>query len=351
MMDLVSDFRDLIISSLKELKASSKELSPNYKADDDVFDLTLKYFQLCDKLFIPQKKFNVLFSKELSSKLSCIPDSSHKAILDIKNRLDAGTDIVGYLSRSVRSADSPAMMVRNWNLHHAHIKEPIIEGQRKAKSSDILLFFTYDDATVYFLDVLPHPSGDNWFSTALLEIIYDNGWKHLLNIQPRLSNPKPKLTDAMINQRMKNTVVFIEVRGCVVMPFDGGVASSGDNNMAVKRAGYFVSNLKKWKTWHEQVIADYQWTEELIRNYEHFSKEVKEFEDIRLTHFDWDYFYIFDNQTKKETMLRIEDAVQDIDVKRNGQNLAVLYYKPLYFYVRDEKIGEIIKVRIDIHLD
>ena len=334
----MNDFRELIIHNLQNLKA-------RYNPNDDTYRLLLNFLQLRDKLFIPQHKFKVIYSKEFSDKLAFADTNCQNAVADIKTRLENGNDIIAYLSRSVRSANSQAMLVRNWNIHHAHINEPVEGESKKSKNSSALLFFTYDNDIVYFLDILPHPKGDTWFCTSLLEIIYDNDWKHLLNIMPRITNVEPKLSDKQINNHMKNSVIFVPVRDCVVCPINLGVASSGDCSISVKTAKHFFNSIQGWSVWQKEHMQQHERYGEIFKEGQNV---FNEFSNIQLFNFDSDYFYVYDVYTEKTVKLKVECRTESLKTSRYNANQKVIYFKPCYYYVHDKQANEIEKVIIQI---
>ena len=234
-MDMKNDFRKIIIAELKRFRISFDE-------SKDTAKLCIEYFQVFDKLFILQGKSKVEFSKELIDKLAGFDKDTVAAIDDIKSKLEAGQDISPYLSNDIRKAQKADMLLRNWNIYHAHVKMPLLNRKKKATRSENLLFFTHDRDTVYFIDVLPHPKGDEWFSTELLNIIYDN-WKQLLRIAPGVTDFSPKMTDKEFTRGMASFCLLAKVRDCVVFPTNLGVASSGDSVMAVKKADNYLNSL------------------------------------------------------------------------------------------------------------
>ena len=329
-MSLLDDFRELIIHNLRSCKAK-------FAQSDNTSTLLLKYIQLSDKLAIPKMSFNVNFSKEILAKLSTLGNDSIEAIQDIKHRLENGLDITPYLSKHARSANIPDMLIRNWGIYHAHIAEPLTQSSKYTKRSEHLLFFTFEDNDAYLLDVLPHPKG-NFFSTSLLEIIYDNNWKHLLNIIPGATEVHPKLTDQKINCYMKDTIVPVPVRDCVVMPKNMGVASSGDSGLAVRNAKYFMIGLNEWQEWQDQI----EYHNSIFGNFSIYSEEFK---SLKLIHFDQTYFYVKTIQSCKLIKLRIESLAHEIERVEGAEDFELTYFKPFFCYLHDKGSNEIRKVR------
>ena len=253
-MNFFDDFREIVINKLKSIGAGV-----NPKNVSNTNKLFLQYLQVLDKLFVPHQKLDVLFSQELMQKMVSFSKGTQNAIKDIKRRLEEGINILGYFSKDVCKSGVVDMLVRNWNIYHAHVDMPWNEAQKHVKRSNNLLFFTHKGCKVYFLDILPHPKGDEWPTKHFLEIIYDN-WNDLLNIAPCVTSVKPSLSDKELYlARKRGVYVMVPVRDCVVFPPNLGIASSRDNNLAVRKLGHYMKNLKYWQKWlteHENELLN-----------------------------------------------------------------------------------------------
>ena len=302
-MDLYNEFWNVVIDSLKHLKCElSDTMEINYDINKDGDRLFLEFYQLLYKLFIPQGKYQVVFSKELIKKMGDFNDDTNTAVNDIQERLEDGRDIFGYFSRLVADPTFPDMLLRNWNLFHAHVKAPIQPNQKIAKRSKHLLFFTYRGNKVYFIDILPHPKGETWGKAArsLLEIVHNN-WEELLNIDPNITGVRPEPTDSEIYQKMKKgTWSYVRVHNSFVGPANEGVSSSGDSNMAVKELDMFLKNIKYWQTWIDENTTTFK---EMVKN--HTGKEIDP-HDFRLVDFDDKNLWIYSERYEVCTSLPIQ---------------------------------------------
>jgi len=248
-MNFRADFRKNIIGLLKQTGAA-------FDSNADTAKLCMQYLQIYDRLFIPQGIYKVEFSKELKNRMNTYSMGIINAIADIKSKLEKGCGISGYFSKSIRKAQNPDILLRNWNIYHAHIDAPLPKDRKYVVRSNQLLFFTYKGNVVYFIDILPHPKGNTWFNKKLIEVIYDN-WPNLLEITD-FTDVSPNLTDEEITKAMKRMYTLIKVRDRVVAPTAGGVASSGDNLIAVRQTQYYFNKLKEWEIWlieNEQLIV------------------------------------------------------------------------------------------------
>ncbi|MCQ2749130.1 MAG: hypothetical protein MJ246_03915 [Clostridia bacterium] len=79
---------------------------------------------------------------------------------DIEDRIKEGRSIKPYLSNSLYlNKASKEDELLNENIYHLHLNLPD-NKEHFVKRTDKLLFMTYDENTVYFLDVKKHPVGD-----------------------------------------------------------------------------------------------------------------------------------------------------------------------------------------------
>jgi len=292
-MSLLDEYiiREIISSKIRAIPGAG------VKPKHDARQLLLRYYQLMDKLFIPKRELKVVFSHELQSKRCTFNGKTQNAINNIKARLESGLDIFEYLSKGAFKTDFPDMLLRNFNIHHVRVGE-FVEGQ---KCSEGRLFFTYHDDVVYFLDVTPHPKKGKWFPRQLLEIIYDNGWKHLFNIIEGAQALHPDLNDDEVYAEwMKGMYTMVSVRDVIIVPSNGGITSSRDNAIAVKKVDRFFRELRQW-----DICICEQKSE--FTNYinQQTNKNVQDV-SFTLTDFDDNFFYVYDTQHNIRSRLRIK---------------------------------------------
>lgn len=126
--------------------------------DDDV--LLQKYIKTKKKFFVIFKKFNVEYSNDYKKKSIFFTKRQKEVLRDIEQRIKEGRNIKPYLSNSLYlNKFSKEDELLNENIYHLHLNLPD-KKDHFVKRTNKLLFMTYDENTVYFLDVKNHPVGD-----------------------------------------------------------------------------------------------------------------------------------------------------------------------------------------------
>lgn len=179
----------------------------------------------------------VLFSKEFSC-----PQEHIQTIETIKNKIEQGSDITPYLSKSIRKPGDYDELLNDWGIHHLHL------GQKKGNSgfterTKDLLFVWFDERHAYFLKVMSH--GD-WAKKELVEIIHKN-WPDLIK--------QFKLTGVHVEENMSEedikklreagaNTLFKSEDGAVYSPIGGGYATSGVNINVVRTCDYIRKRIE-----------------------------------------------------------------------------------------------------------
>ena len=120
----------------------------------------------------------------------------------------------------------------------------------KKNRSEWLLFCIVENGTVYFLDVLNHPTNEHFTAYHFLQIVHKNNWmKHIGFEEIKgivLGSLKPKITkDEDIYKLYKNNVnISFEFEGKIYMP-SFGIASSGDRIISSICLIAFKKSLRK----------------------------------------------------------------------------------------------------------
>ena len=287
-MDFFENFREIVIYNL--------EIN-NIKFDRsmDTNLLCIRLIESLDRLFIPQGKYKIEISKELQEKLNTYDSNTISTLNDIKQKLEEGISVSGYFSGMIYNSQKGDVLLKNWNIYHAHISKPISHNEKFSKRSGNLLFFTHKDNIVYFIDILPHPPKSDkyksWFERSLLEIIHDN-WIHLLNIMP-MTDIKPDYTtdDEVRNAMDRGINSYVCVRDKIVSGANGGISSDKSNVNAVIKTDYIFEKLGCC----EEILSNH---EELKREYKKdFGTEIKEPINFELILKDG-FFVAYDKQNE-----------------------------------------------------
>lgn len=148
-----------------------KEYNVKLRGNEDEKELQIIYDDLKKKYFIRDKKYNVIVSKNFMYRYPLLTKNQKIAINDIKDRLENGLTIRPYLSNNhyIEKASKEDELLTLHNIYHLHLN---FAGkyERHVKRTGKLLFITYDNENVYFLDVKKHPIGIEWNDEDIINI-------------------------------------------------------------------------------------------------------------------------------------------------------------------------------------
>ena len=141
--------------------------------------------------YIPSKRRNVIFSRELAVKMNSrnftdngqtVPpekaDEINRLIHHFTELFQNGADINNHLSTGIFDSVRQDMLLNTWGVRHIHLntREAHSKTAMHKNRSDWLLFVVIDGEKAYFLDVLKHPAKDEFSSYSFLKIAHSNGW-------------------------------------------------------------------------------------------------------------------------------------------------------------------------------
>ena len=257
-MSAVIDFQN----DLKETTLQLLNLhGVRYKKKDDLPHLLIKLYTFLNKYIAPQVR-RVSYSKELISKVSTLPEATQQALSKMEQWVSIGVDVNAFQSRGLYGEGSRDYQNAFYEMVHLHLSAkkddvtPVLVKGRFAKPSDYLLFAIFKQGEAFFVDVVQHPQALSkknprvitWTTSDLLKILEKN-WPSLVEPMriPGLSGSNSKgegikLTDEDVAELTVNGVsTFIEGNHGIYMP-KMGIASSGDNTMAVISAQKEIRN-------------------------------------------------------------------------------------------------------------
>lgn len=146
------------IGKMKEILEGRKIKFDYNESDENI--LLQKYIKIKKKYFVIFKKLNVEYSSAYKKKKIFFTKKQNEVLKDIENRIKEGRSIKPYLSNSLYlNKASKEDELLNENIYHLHLNLPDSK-EHFVKRTDKLLFMTYDENNVYFLDVKSHPVGD-----------------------------------------------------------------------------------------------------------------------------------------------------------------------------------------------
>ncbi len=200
----------------------------------------------------------MLAKREIYSKPSYRAPERQLCLDDIISRLSTGKSIEEYLGSRQRSVsiDKSDFLLKNWGIHHAHLD--LIDGKYRGGRKAELLFFHVRGNVAHLIDVMPHPAGNEWYSSKLIEI-EERNWPWLLMPMPNDIRPVVDLPDDKVHETLKRCCSVVKVGRKYYFPTTLGDASSGDSTDAVRTTDWIFNTLYL----NEQKIKD---SEPLLRN-------------------------------------------------------------------------------------
>ncbi len=155
---------------------TSHEFTINHDASYE--DAVICFYNYKEKR-IPIKKYEVLFSRELTSKLTDLDDGKLSTLNLFKSNFENGIDMNCHLSKFIFGPQSDHLL-NYWNIKHLHLNPNVANSKNEMSNnrSDTYLLVLVDDysSKAYFLDTMPHLSGNEFADISFLWILFNNNW-------------------------------------------------------------------------------------------------------------------------------------------------------------------------------
>lgn len=138
---------------------------------NDTEDILEKFIKIKKKYFIVNRKYNVIYSEAIKKEAWSFTKNQQLVLKEIEDKIINGENIKPYLSNSLYlfKMSKKDELKDNYNIYHMHLGHPDKKEHFVTRTGK-LLFFTYDENNVYFLDVRKHPIGDEWNMSNAIKI-------------------------------------------------------------------------------------------------------------------------------------------------------------------------------------
>ena len=230
-------------------------------SESEVDRIILDYMNAKTKLISNQKR-NVEFSDELRQKISdgkfdregvSVNEEEAKEIVKLveffKCKFENGESINYHLSRQAFDSTRFDTLLNIWNIKHIHLSDRTSSSKRSMKNnrSEWLLFCIIENDTVYFLDVLNHPTNEHFTAYHFLQVVHRNNWMNHIGFEEIKC-----LAPGLLITKDEDIHKIYESKINIPFEFDGklymslGVASSGDkvtNSMRLIGLKKFLNNM------------------------------------------------------------------------------------------------------------
>lgn len=172
----------------------------NVKKEDALY----QWFLLQSKL-LPPKSRSIEKAKDF-----CCPKKAQSPLESFEEAVQAGQDLMKYMSRDVLNTAFEDKMFSDWRFYHFHLSDPNIrhpDDERFLVRGDYLLIAymeSSDDDTMYFLQIIPH-KGANWTKEELVRVLADN-WPELIKKNVFEGSLTAKISDRDRKQLRNNNI-------------------------------------------------------------------------------------------------------------------------------------------------
>ncbi|MCQ2977772.1 MAG: hypothetical protein MJ232_07150 [archaeon] len=160
--------------------------------DKDPFEKIIgEYIKTKRKYFLVNKKFNVVYSKEFSKKYGLLTKNQLLMIKDIEEKINMNKNIKPYLSNNLYLSkfSKKDELLEDYNIYHLHLGLPD-KNEHFVSRTDKLLFFSFDEENVYFLDIRKHPLGDEWNDILAVKIVNNYVKENINDINKKIFKTK-----------------------------------------------------------------------------------------------------------------------------------------------------------------
>lgn len=226
-------YRDWVAHLRIELAAVGYDVS-QFGSDEQVVHM---FFNLLRRLVRPVPR------AVLKSKTFSCPADLHVGLVEVERKIAAGEDLSPHLSRFLRSPSFNDPLLNDWGIHHLHLSAAI-EADGFVSRTGPVLFARFDDATAYFIGVLPHGS---WALQAMVKALHDNWPKSIEHFRLKgaiaLERQIADTDIAKLRKANINTMVQLG-EGVVYAPIGSGSATSGLSTVIVIKSDQCTRRLR-----------------------------------------------------------------------------------------------------------
>lgn len=201
-----------------------------------------------DRKWVPPKKRKVVYSKELQEKIEGgLSEIDIELLRYFEEKFVNGENINNHLSRNIFLSERYDNLLNQWNVHHLHLSkdEATSDSEMRGNRSDTYLLFLVDSEKTYFLDCVPHLSGNEFADFRFIEIVFNNRWG---DVVPLIKLENVVTLGAVV--RTKEDIYELWKHNINIFAFEfenefysvgQGVMLSGDSSSAMRA----VCDLKK----------------------------------------------------------------------------------------------------------
>ncbi len=244
---ILEEISNIIIEFMRENHIKTT-VNGNKKSKQILMD----FFDNGNRWIIPKSR-DVYLSQELKGNLSTSSPyfQEFNAIIE---GFKHGDDLNYNQTRKIFNStmNERDILLNAWGITHIHLGKIVNSktGMRKNRS-EYLLFCMINDTSVFCIDVLKHPSLDEFFCYNLLKIIHNNGWMLAFGFLQMGDDYVPgSLTPKITNDR-ELTEMYIDKKKNLAFEFEGmayfrmnGLVSTGDSMSVTSNLIDFIAHIR-----------------------------------------------------------------------------------------------------------
>lgn len=223
-LDMHEELNKLAYQCLVDFQGKHGHLK-NVKKEDVLY----QWFLLQSKL-LPPKSRSIKKAKDFFC-----PKKAQSQLESFEEAVQAGQDLVKYMSRDVLNAAFEDKMFSDWRFYHFHLSDPDIrhpDDERFLERGDYLLIAymeSSDDDTIYFLQVIPHKR-TNWTKEELVRVLANN-WPELIKRNVFEGSLTARINDRDRKQLRENNInAPVDLGdGRVIIGLGSGICGDGSS--------------------------------------------------------------------------------------------------------------------------
>jgi hypothetical protein len=216
---------------------------------------------------IQKKKRVIRISKKIEN--SSYNEDINAALDLLKKKIENGDDINSYLSKSIFYEDYTDYLFSDWGIHHLHLSiESDPNDSKFMKRSDKLLFVTYNEEEIYFIDIRPHNEQYVFAQKELLEIIESDFPQVIESYRIKDAiDVAIDIEDAPTIKAMREAGynMLYKVNGKIYAPMGGGFTAATLNTKSVRVRMISNDFIRMIRNYEKHIIENKTKIEDMIK--------------------------------------------------------------------------------------
>lgn len=244
---------ECILSAIKfQIQQFFDKVGISYKISWSYEKTILNYFDLVQKLIFPCPR-SVEYSHELKQKMQEVLDEETVEVIKIfTDDFILGKNMNCHLSTNISKSGTKDYLLNVWNIYHLHLNKKVVSTIKDMKKNreGLLLVCIVSGTKVYFVDVIPHPTTEDFLNLDFLRIVQANGWMKEIGfreIEGYISGsitPAIEECDKIFKMYTSGMNIGFDVNGKGYLP-SNVIASSRDSMQYVEKYNRIILAIRE----------------------------------------------------------------------------------------------------------